>query len=97
MGDLADDCYEAAMREMFSIQEAVTKYTVNVPDQKVIDDVIQSFKDNPVDESDKHECLARDILITVARTKTLSIKQKTRLVMVLVDRYTVGYECNYDL
>lgn len=36
MGDLADDCYEAAMQEMFSIKEAMIKYTVNVPDQRLL-------------------------------------------------------------
>ncbi|MGM2632343.1 hypothetical protein [Bacillus cereus group sp. Bce040] len=97
MGDLADDCHEAAMREMFSLQETVARLMQSVPSQKVVDDILQSFREEPVDKHSKGECLARDILITTAKRKTLSPKQKVRLVEVLVIRCADGYECDYDL
>ena len=96
MGDLADDCYDAAMQEMFMLQDHINELVKSVSSQQVVDDILQSFREEPVDEHDESECLARDILITTARRKTLSDKQKVCLLKVLVHRLADGYECDWS-
>lgn len=87
-----DDCYEELMIEQAMKMEAIETYLERYTNQKVVDDVVTSFKENIVDESSKLECVSREILKTVAKTKTLSIKQKTCLVRVLVSRCAENYE-----
>ncbi|MEX3713503.1 hypothetical protein ABFV99_13960 [Cytobacillus horneckiae] len=92
MGMHADECFEKAMQEMFLFQLAIEELTASIPDQKVVDDILSSFRTTPVDKYDKSECLARDILVTIAQRKNLSKKQKSCLIKVLVERNTSGYE-----
>ncbi|MGG1071354.1 hypothetical protein ABE178_16235 [Priestia megaterium] len=96
MGEMADLCWEAALQEACAINNTIDELTKTVPNQQVINDIIQSFKDDPVDGTDSSECLARDILVTVAKRKTLSSKQKKCLVRVLVERSDDGYEIDWS-
>ncbi|MFE7817835.1 hypothetical protein ACFU1R_06475 [Priestia megaterium] len=96
MGEMADLCWEAALQEACAINNTIDELTKTVSNQQVINDIIDSFSDRPVDEYDSSECLARDILITVAKRKTLSSKQKKCLVRVLVERSDDGYETDWS-
>lgn len=88
----ADDCYEGLMIEESVKMEAVESYIEKYSNQKVVEDALGAFKKRTVDESSKLEQMAREILKTVARMKTLSAKQKKCLVRVLVYRHHQGYE-----
>lgn len=92
MGDVAEDCYDAAFREMCDVEDAIGELIKTVSSQKVVNDIIFEFREIPVQEDDTLECLARSILITIAKKKRISNKQKAVLLRTLILRSADGYE-----
>lgn len=92
MGEMADDAYEYAMQEMYQINEHIEDLVKSTDTQKVIECLTQSFEEEPVDEEDQSERLARDIMQTIQRTNRTSEKQKRCLIRVLVYRGAEGFE-----
>ena len=93
----ADLHYEDLMIEQAMNKKAVEVYFKRYSNQKIVKDAIKSFTREAVDESSKLEQVAREILKTVARTKTLSTKQKTCLIRVLVERMDSEYEAKFRI
>lgn len=91
MGEMADLAWEEGMMEAFSLEDHVDT-CMDIPAQKIIDDLIHSFKEQPVDEFLDNEVLARSILHTIARLGQVTDRQKKCLVRVLVYRGEEGYE-----
>lgn len=87
-----DDVENDLIIEQGLKQSALEKYMSKYPHQYVVNSAILSFKSKPVEAENSLEEVSKNILITVARTKRVSPKQKNCLIRMLINRHEKGYE-----
>ncbi|PLS19411.1 hypothetical protein CVD28_03070 [Bacillus sp. M6-12] len=88
--------YENPELEVKAIQEAIELCVKQKGRQQVVNDSIQSFREEKVDEGNPTELMAKNTLIAVAKTKFLEDDQKEILVRLLVERNFRGYQADYS-
>lgn len=88
--------YENPELEAKAIQEAIELCMKQKGRQQVVNDSIQSFRQEKVDESNPTELMAKNTLIAVAKSKFLEDDQKAILIRLLVERNYKGYEPDFS-
>lgn len=87
--------YEDKEIEAQAIQETVATCMNTIGRQQIVNDALNSFRGVPVDESDPYELGAKEVLITLAKTKVIENKQMETLIRFLIERSEDGYCVNY--
>jgi predicted GNAT family acetyltransferase len=88
--------YENPVLEAKAIQETIELCVKQKGRQQVVNDSIQSFREEKVDEMNPVELMAKETLIAVAKSKFLEDEQKVILIQLLVERNYRGYEVDYS-
>lgn len=87
--------YENIELEAKAIKETIELCVNEKNRQQVVNDSLQSFRNERIDESNQVELMAKHTLIEVANTKYIKEEQKVALVELLVERCYKGYEVDY--
>jgi hypothetical protein len=90
------DNYKNEVLEANAIELTIQTCLQQTTRQQVVNDSLKSFRAIAIDESCLYELNAKDVLVSVAKSKEMDYEQKRVLIRFLIERNVEGYQVDYS-